>query len=189
MFRLAEGGEEIRSVYFEGVITASEDEEELPGDFNADGIVDFRDFFRFADAFGGNDPVYDLNGSGTVDFSDFFLFADFFGQEERAKLIALAIELIGLPQAASLGTNYPNPFNSKTTIPYAVGTRGPVTIRLYDISGQLIRGLVNQYHEVGQYKAFWDGRDSGGSAASSGVYLVRLASGSYNETKKITLMK
>ena len=62
----------------------------------------------------------------------------------------------------------------------------PVTIRLYDISGQLIRELVNQYHEAGQYKAFWDGRDSAGAEASSGVYLLRLASGGYNETKKIT---
>jgi len=67
--------------------------------------------------------------------------------------------------------------------------RDPVTIRLYDISGQLIRELVNQYHEAGQYKAFWDGRDSAGAGASSGVYLLRLASGGYNETKKIMLMK
>ena len=104
-------------------------------------------------------------------------------------MIALAIELIDLPQAASLGANYPNPFNSETTIPYAVETQGPVTIRLYDISGQLIRELVNQAQAAGQYKVSWDARDSGGSAVSSGVYLVRLASGSYNETKKITLMK
>ena len=64
--------------------------------------------------------------------------------------------------------------------------RDPVTIRLYDISGQLIRDLVNQYHEAGQYKAFWDGRDSAGAEASSGVYLLRLASGGYGETEKIT---
>ena len=143
----------------------------------------------FADGFGGSDPNLGLDGSGKVYFNDFFIFADNFGKEERAKLIALAIELIGLPQAASLGTNYPNPFNSETTIPYAVGTQGPVTVRLYDISGQLIRELVNQVHAAGQYRVSWDGRDSGGSAASSGVYLVRLASGSYNETKKIMLMK
>ncbi len=62
-------------------------------------------------------------------------------------------------------------------------------MRLYDISGQLIRELVNQVHAAGQYRVSWDGRDSGGLAASSGVYLVRLASGSYNETKKIMLMK
>lgn len=110
-------------------------------------------------------------------------------EDDLNTAIALATELVGLPQAASLGASYPNPFNSETTIPYAIGTRAPVTIRLYNISGQLVRELVNQYHEMGQYKASWDGRDLEGVVASSGVYLVRLISGNYNEAKKIMLMK
>jgi hypothetical protein len=186
---LASGEREKLTVNNELVISSEVDALTLAGDFDGSGKVDFSDFFMFADGFGGSDPLYDLDTSGKVDFSDFFIFADNFGKEERAKLIALAIKLIGLPQAASLGANYPNPFNSETTIPYAVGTQGPVTISLFDISGQLIRELVNHIHVAGQYKASWDGRDSGGSAVSSGVYLVRLASGNHNETKKIMLMK
>ena len=54
---------------------------ELPGDFDRDGKVDFRDFFLFSEAFGRADPDFDLDGSGTVDFADFFLFVDFFGTE------------------------------------------------------------------------------------------------------------
>ena len=110
-------------------------------------------------------------------------------EDDLNTAIALATELVGLPQAASLGASYPNPFNSETTIPYSVGTRAPVTIGFHNISGQLVRELVNQYHEMGQYKAFWDGRDSEGVVASSGVYLVRLISGNHNEAKKIMLMK
>jgi len=53
----------------------------LPGDFDGSGSVDFSDFFLFADAFGGTDPLFDLDGSGSVDFADFFLFADNFGKE------------------------------------------------------------------------------------------------------------
>ncbi|MBT4502877.1 MAG: hypothetical protein HOC74_34405 [Gemmatimonadetes bacterium] len=52
----------------------------LPGDFDGSGLVDFADFFLFADQFGGTDPVYDIDGSGLVDFADFFLFADQFGR-------------------------------------------------------------------------------------------------------------
>ena len=104
-------------------------------------------------------------------------------------MIALAIELIGLPQEASLGANYPNPFNSETTIPYAVGTRGPVTMRLFDINGQLIRKLVDSIQEPGQYKAFWDGRDTNGTSVSTGVYLLQLRTDAYRETQKIMLMK
>jgi len=53
----------------------------IPGDFNADGSVDFDDFFLFADAFGGSDSAYDMDNSGGVDFDDFFLFAHNFGKK------------------------------------------------------------------------------------------------------------
>ncbi len=186
---LESGEREKIAVMSELVISSEVEEPTLAGDFDGNGRVEFNDFFMFADGFGGTDPSLDLDGSGQVDFNDFFIFADNFGQERRAKLIALAVELIGLPQSASLGANYPNPFNSETTIPYALGTRGPVSIRLYDVNGQLVRELINQFHEAGQYKVSWNGKDSGGLSASSGVYLLQLRSGGYNETKKIMLMK
>ena len=44
-------------------------------DFDGDGMIDLDDFFFFAGAFGGTDPLYDLNKSGKVDFEDFFIFA------------------------------------------------------------------------------------------------------------------
>lgn len=56
----------------------------IPGDFSGDGVIDFSDFFQFADVFGtsvsGADARFDLNGDGVVDFSDFFIFADAFSR-------------------------------------------------------------------------------------------------------------
>ena len=56
---------------------------DTPADFSGDGVVDFSDFFQFADVFGlqveGQDARFDLDGDGMVDFSDFFIFADAFG--------------------------------------------------------------------------------------------------------------
>ena len=75
-------------------------------DFDGDGEVGFEDFYLFAGAFGGSDPRFDLDGSGTVDFAGFFLFAEHFGQPQRAKLVALARERLGLPQ---LQQNAPTP--------------------------------------------------------------------------------
>ena len=89
---------------------------EATPDFDGDGVTGFSDFFLFAEAFGGSDPRFDLDGSGTVDFADFFLFAESFGQPERAKLLALAREQIGLPDGPQLQQNAPNPFNSGTVI-------------------------------------------------------------------------
>ena len=90
---------------------------------------------------------------------------------------------------ASLEKNYPNPFNSQTTIPYSVGTPGLITIRLYDMSGQLIRELVKQQHEIGLYETHWDGRNSKGAKSSSGVYMVSITNMGYEETTKIMLIK
>ena len=63
--------------------------ETIDGDFDLNGLVDFTDFFLFADSFGGTDPAYDINESGRVDFSDFFLFADVFGF--RARLVGRVV--------------------------------------------------------------------------------------------------
>ena len=78
-------------------------------DFDGDGETGFSDFFLFADAFGGSDPRFDLDGSGSVDFADFFLLADHFADPARGKLLALAREMIGLPDGHQLQQNAPNP--------------------------------------------------------------------------------
>ncbi|MCY3738325.1 MAG: hypothetical protein OXG13_18120 [Gemmatimonadaceae bacterium] len=74
------------------------------------------------DGFGSGDSRFDLDGSGVVDFTDFFLFADHFGTRERSKLLVMAREMIGLPGSPEL-QNAPNPFNSRTAITYFLLTR------------------------------------------------------------------
>ena len=75
--------------------TGSEEPSGPNADFSGDGVVDFNDFFMFADAFGATetDPRYDLDSNGQVDFSDFFLFADAFG-----KTVAKGLAGEGLPR-------------------------------------------------------------------------------------------
>ena len=163
----------------------------MVGDFDGNGAVGFLDFFMFADAFGDPDadPIYDLDGSGSVDFQDFFIFADAFGSDGRAKLFALAEELIGLPRAVSLAQNYPNPFNSATTIEYALRSASGVLLEVYDLGGQRVRKLVDHYHDGGRYQVSWDGLDKAGNPLSSGVYLMRLQALDRVETRKMMLMK
>ncbi len=122
-------------------------------------------------------------------FLDFFIFADAFGSDGRAKLFALAEELIGLPRAVSLAQNYPNPFNSATTIDYALRSASRAVLEVYDLTGQRVRELVDHFHDGGRYTVSWDGLDEAGKSLSSGVYLMRLTALGRVETRKMMLMK
>jgi PKD repeat protein len=161
----------------------------LEGDFSQDGRVDFIDFFLFADAFGTNDVLYDFDDSGRVDFSDFFVFADLFGAEERAKLLVMARDILGLPTRPGLGEIYPNPFNHEVRIPYTLPSEAVIEITVYDVAGQLVRRLVNGRVGPGAGEVGWSGIDKSGRLVSAGVYLVVLRSGDVTSTKKALFLK
>lgn len=89
--------------------------------------------------------------------------------------------------------NYPNPFRERTVISYqlpGVGT-GLVSVRLkiYDISGSLVRTLVDQDLKPDTYHLSWDGRDEQGMEVNSGVYFSRLSAGGVKDTKKMILLR
>lgn len=101
-----------------------------------------------------------------------------------------------LPRATELGRNFPNPFNAGTTIPFAVAPvadapGGEIGVRLavYDISGQLIRELVDWRMAPGYRQAVWDGCDVEGRPVGSGVYIYRLETPDRVLSRRMTLLK
>jgi len=85
---------------------------------------------------------------------------------------------------------YPNPFNPTTTISIDLPRQGAVGLRIFDISGRLVRALMDgEVCDQGRHEAVWDGRDNGGKQMSSGTYFYRLQTGSYSETKRMMLVK
>lgn len=93
------------------------------------------------------------------------------------------------PAATFLSQNAPNPFNPATTIRFGLAAQGRVTISIFDVSGRLVRTLVDGPRSAGLYKETWDGRGAGGSAVASGVYFYRLRAGTFSETKKMVLTR
>ena len=126
-------------------------------DFDGDGETGFSDFFLFADAFGSSDPRFDLDGSGSVDFADFFLLADHFGDPARGKLLALAREMIGLPDGPQLQQNVPNPFNSQTVISWFLLQPGPTRLEVFALTGQRVAVLHQGPKKAGVHRVRWDG--------------------------------
>ena len=158
-------------------------------DFNGDGKTDFVDFFQFIDAFGSTDPRFDLDGNGTVDFVDFFQFVDAFGQEERAKMVAIAQEMIGLPTEIQLHQNAPNPFNSETVISWFLLEPRPSRLEVFSLTGQRVAALHQGPQPPGRHRIHWDGRDNKGRPLASGVYLYRLVANESVLTRKLTLLR
>ena len=98
-------------------------------------------------------------------------------------------ELRAIPTEYALSHNYPNPFNPETQIPYQLPEVGDMSLVVYNTLGQVVRVLVEEVQEPGYYRVVWDGRDARGRRVASGVYLVRMATGTFSDVKKVLLLK
>gem|GEM_PF-3997509 len=88
-----------------------------------------------------------------------------------------------------LEQNYPNPFNPSTTIRFALPEAGDVSLKIYNLQGQLVREVVNGHLESGRHNAVWDGRNAAGQQVASGLYWYRLRAGSFVQTRKMVLVR
>lgn len=89
-----------------------------------------------------------------------------------------------VPGEFMLFQNYPNPFNPSTLISYELRVTSYVTINVYDISGKLIRSIVNKQQTPGKYSVNFSSGE-----LSSGIYFYRLSAGSFSDTKTMVLIK
>jgi hypothetical protein len=94
-----------------------------------------------------------------------------------------------VPGTYSLSQNYPNPFNPSTTIRFSLGRREKVGILVYNILGQVVTTLTDQYYNAGVHTVIWDGKDKRGRQAATGIYLYHLKSESFTDTRKMILLR
>ncbi len=94
-----------------------------------------------------------------------------------------------MPKEFKLYQNYPNPFNPATTIQYDLPVGGDVRLTVYDISGREIKTLVNDRMASGYHTVRWDGRNRNGGKVASGVYIYRLETDNYVQSRKLLLIK
>jgi hypothetical protein len=95
-----------------------------------------------------------------------------------------------VPTISALHQNRPNPFNPTTTLTYDVASPSVVSVRIYSVTGKLVRTLVDEFKTTGRYETVWDGRDNNGSTVTTGVYFYRMtAAGFASQTRKMLLLK
>ena len=93
------------------------------------------------------------------------------------------------PAEFRLYQNYPNPFNPVTTISYDLPEDGFVELSVYNMRGEKVTTLLKSNQEAGSYKVNWDGRNENGEIVSSGIYFLRIVSGSYSKTNKMIFIR
>ena len=93
-----------------------------------------------------------------------------------------------IPESFTLG-NYPNPFNSQTTIFYDVESTIDINLNIYDLNGELVKRLYSGLSSIGENKFIWNGVNDLDMLVSSGVYFYRLESNDFVRTRKMVLIK
>jgi hypothetical protein len=94
-----------------------------------------------------------------------------------------------LPSSTTILANYPNPFNAQTRIFFNLKKASDVKLNIYDLSGRVVKTLVNNHYNAGRTSVIWDGRDNRGIDVASGVYFYRLETSTGAETQKMVMLK
>ncbi len=169
---------EINNYGFEierSALSAERQSWEKIGFVNGNGNSNSPKDYSFVDDFAGK-PTY-----RTGRYSYRLKQIDNDGQFEYSKTIE--VDMNGVKKY-ELTQNYPNPFNPTTTISYILPQTGMVRLTLYNILGQEIRTLVNEVKEAGIHTFNFDASD-----LNSGMYIYKIESGSFTQTRKMTLVK
>ena len=106
---------------------------------------------------------------------------DYDGTYENSYIVEASVSV---PDKFMLGQNYPNPFNPGTVISYSLPSPSNVKLILYNTIGLTVKVLENEFKDAGNYSVNFNA-----SELSSGIYFYRLQAGSFNETKKMMLLK
>ena len=99
------------------------------------------------------------------------------------------LSLAVIPEVYALSQNYPNPFNPETVIHYDLPFPSHVKLSVYNIMGQKVATLVDGERSAGSHSIVWDGKNNKGESLASGVYLYRMETEGFVQTRKLVLMR
>ncbi len=107
---------------------------------------------------------------------------------EEANVTGIASPKV-VPEQYSLSQNFPNPFNPSTQISYSLSKNTGVELVIYNVLGEKVKTLVNEFQTIGQKVIVWNGLDDRRAAVSSGVYFFQLTAGVFQQSKKMILLR
>jgi hypothetical protein len=149
---------------------------DIPLSYFSDQGLDLTDIFQF--------KVDGGDGTTTIVWFDNWYF---YGGESS---VVDDSHIGSIPSAYTLNQNYPNPFNPNTTILFELPENAFAKLTVYDITGKVVKVLVNTEKQAGYHSVTWDGKDEVGNSVESGIYLYTLTTSTgVNQTNRMTLLK
>lgn len=109
--------------------------------------------------------------------------------DPNSKPTSTSVADFGVPSEYRLLNNYPNPFNPSTKIAFEIPQQEKVTLTIYNISGQVIKTLVNENLSAGRFERVWNGNDEFGNQVASGIYIYKLNAGNFEKSAHMILLK
>jgi hypothetical protein len=100
---------------------------------------------------------------------------------------AQVVRQAGKPREFRMSEARPNPFGKAAVVDYEIPVASDVNMRIFDVSGRLVRTIVDYKQDAGIYSVRWDGTNSAGDRVSSGIYFIRLVAGETVCSKKVVL--
>lgn len=116
-----------------------------------------------------------------------------FVKSNRSNTIMVTTGELGIDEinieSFSLNQNIPNPFNPSTLIEYSLPKESFVTLIIYDLMGEKIKTLINDFQTIGKHSIVWDGKNNMDRTVVAGIYFYTIKTREFNRTKKMLLMK
>jgi len=122
-----------------------------------------------------------LSGADTLEKADFITVTE--------GSVAVDGKYEEIPSSFELTQNYPNPFNPETMISFQLPQSSIVSLRIYDITGRLVRTLADGYWRAGYHGSIWDTRDNLGNEVAGGIYFYSLVAGEFRATRRMVLLR
>ncbi|MDP8200541.1 MAG: FlgD immunoglobulin-like domain containing protein [Candidatus Tenebribacter burtonii] len=139
--------------------------------------------------------VFEYQYTGLINGQSYIAGVSAVYDEEESEIVEIPFTYSGtsagniVVATTMLDNNYPNPFNPITTIAYSIIEAGYVTLQVYNVKGQLIKTLVSDVRETGNFSITWNGTDNSSKPVSSGIYFYKMKTGNYEQSKKMILLK
>ena len=153
---------------------------------------DLKQYVISSSAFSSSNSQHRLNGTlgqsvtGKIQNDNHILSSGFWGY---ISYNFLGVDEPILPKEFFVSNSYPNPFNPKTMIDFAIPKASRINITIYDLLGREVLQWKEDFTRAGYYKFYWYGINNQGASVSSGTYLVIITDGEKRFQQKITLLK